>query len=63
MARAPCTFRQRDVTAAVKALVAAGVAVKRFELGKDGKIIVVIGEAEKLAAEEAGETNEWDSAV
>jgi hypothetical protein len=43
MARAPSTFRQRDVTAAVKAMVAAGLPVARAEIDKDGKIVVVTG--------------------
>jgi hypothetical protein len=41
MARGPCTFRQRNVTAAVKAVVAAGVEVARVEVDTDGKIVVV----------------------
>jgi hypothetical protein len=46
MARGKCNFRQRDLTAAMKAARAAGVAVARFEVGADGKIIVVIVGAE-----------------
>ena len=41
MSRGPATFRQRDVSAAIKAALAAGVEVARVEIGKDGKIIVV----------------------
>jgi len=41
MARGPLTFKQRDVTAAVKAVIAAGADVSRVEVGKDGKIVVV----------------------
>ena len=43
MARAACTFKQQDVTRAVRAVVAAGVQVQRVEIGKDGKIVVVTG--------------------
>jgi hypothetical protein len=60
MARGPCTFKQRDVTRALRAAVAAGVQVSRFEIDKDGRIIVVT---------ENGSTddndvlsNEWDGA-
>jgi hypothetical protein len=42
MARSNCTFRQRDVTAAVKAVKAAGREVQRIEIDPDGRIIVVI---------------------
>jgi hypothetical protein len=61
MARGTCTFRQRDVTAAVKAVVAAGCKVKRVEIS-DGKIIMVIGEPEK-PTDAADNLNEWDKAV
>jgi hypothetical protein len=56
MARAPSTFRQQDVTRAIRAAIAAGVDIARVEIGKDGKIVIV-------TAAEAGplkEGNEWD---
>jgi S-adenosylmethionine hydrolase len=59
MSRAPSTFRKRDVTAAVGAVVAAGVAVARVEVDKDGKIIIVI--AEKAGCQSVG--NSWDRAT
>lgn len=43
MSRGRCTFRQRDLTAAVKAVEAAGVGVARVEVDKDGKIIIIPG--------------------
>jgi hypothetical protein len=44
VARAPSTFRQHDVTRAVKAVVAAGVAIARVEIDKAGKIVIVTGQ-------------------
>jgi hypothetical protein len=51
-------FRQRDVTKAVKAVVAAGCEVARAEIGPDGQIIVVVGKP----ADDAKGRNEWDEA-
>src|SRR5262249_60327680 len=45
MARAPSTFRQADVTKAVNAVRSAGVDIVRVELTKDGRIVIVTGEA------------------
>jgi hypothetical protein len=43
MGRGPCTFKERDVSRAVKAVRKAGVDVARVEIDKDGKIVVVAG--------------------
>jgi hypothetical protein len=48
MSRGPQTFRQRDVTKAVKALVAAGKSVAEIRVDKTGAHIVVAGEADKI---------------
>lgn len=57
MARASCTFRQRDVTAAVKAARAAGVA--RVEVDKAGKIIIIA----KTEGERTADGNPWDEVL
>jgi hypothetical protein len=57
MARGHCTFRQSDVTKAVKAVVAAGVEVARVEVDADGRIVVVAG---KPTPDEGREGNQWD---
>jgi hypothetical protein len=57
MSRAPSTFRQRDLTAAVKAILAAGCQVARAEIEPGtGKIVVIVG---KPAAEDS-KGGEWD---
>ena len=57
MARAPSTFRQVDVTKAVKAVRSAGVDIVRVELTKDGKIVIITAPATEPSQAEA---NEWD---
>ncbi len=57
MARGPLTFRQRDVVAAVKAVERAGHQVGRVEIGRDGKIVVVLAQGAPEAP-----SNEWDGA-
>jgi hypothetical protein len=52
MARAPSTFRQQDVTRAVKALRAAGVNIVRVEVTKDGKIVIVTAEGQPAAQDD-----------
>ena len=59
MARAPSTFRQKDVTRAVKAVTAAGVHIARIEIAKDGRIVIITA-TEAASQVEAGEDNEWD---
>jgi hypothetical protein len=59
MARAPCTFRQTDVTRAVKAVAAAGVHIARVEIDRAGKIVIIAAEATEQSGEPT-EANEWD---
>ena len=59
MARRPCTFRQGDVTRALRAAKAAGLDVHRVEIDRAGKIIVVTGKPD-YPADDASR-NEWDA--
>jgi hypothetical protein len=59
--RGPCRFRQRDLTAAVKAVVAAGLEVTRIEVSKDGKMVVVPGKPGVPVDNNGVEFNEWDA--
>ena len=62
MSRGQQTFKQRDVTKAIKATVKAGIAVKRVEIDK-GKIIIVTAEAEDAVNGDNPEKNEWDGVL
>jgi ribosome-interacting GTPase 1 len=59
MAKGQLRFKQRDLTRALRAASAAGQPVQRFEIDREGKIVVVfVGKPEQR--EEAG-GNEWDN--
>ena len=55
MARARCTFRQQDVTRAVKAIAAAGISIARVEIDKTGKITIIAA-----TPAEAGQQDDLD---
>ena len=59
MTRAPSTFRQQDVTRAVKAVTAAGVNIARIEIDKAGKIVIITADRTGQPGEMT-EANEWD---
>ena len=54
MARAPCTFRQGDVTRAIRAVEAAGKKIRKVS------IVIEIAQDDDAATVD-GEKNEWDA--
>jgi hypothetical protein len=46
MARGPCTFRQRDLAAALRGARAGGLEVARVEITKNGSIVIDTGKPE-----------------
>lgn len=59
--RGRCTFRQKDVTRALRATVAAGIEVQWIEIHTDGKIILVAGKPRELPRDSGDHHNEWDT--
>jgi hypothetical protein len=57
MARGDCTFRQRDLKAALKAAEQSGAKVARVEVKPDGTIVVVLGEPAPPA--DMGTDDQW----
>jgi hypothetical protein len=51
MARARCSFRPRDLTAAIKSVIRAGCEIARAEIDPaTGKIVVVVGKPQEATA-------------
>ena len=63
MSRGQQTFKQSDVTKALKATVKAGIAVERVEIDKDGKIVIVTARPRMQQMREKPEKNEWDGVL
>jgi hypothetical protein len=59
--RRPCLFKERDVTRATKAVLAAGLEIARVEINKDGVIVVVPGKPEEGG--DGGASNPWDGVL
>jgi hypothetical protein len=63
MSRGQQTFKQSDLTKALKGTAKAGIAVDRVEIEKDGKIVIVTARPEDTANEEQPRKNEWDGVL
>ena len=59
--RGRCTFRQKDVTRALRATAAAGIEIQRIEIDTDGKIILVAGKPRESPRDRGDQHNEWDT--
>ena len=60
MARERLTFRERDVTAAIRAVEKAGHTVARVSISQDGSIVVELAPPVGSATAPGPEPNEWD---
>ena len=55
MGHGPATFKETDLTRALRAAQKAGADVMRVEVGRDGRIVLVLKNGDKVP-----ERNEWD---
>ena len=60
MSRGQQTFKQSHLTKALKATVKAGIGVRRVEIDKTGKIVIVTTSPVDAAEAESLGENEWD---
>jgi hypothetical protein len=61
MTRSRSTFRQQDVTRAVKAVAAAGVDIARVEVDREGTIRIIAANASGASRPSPGDAgNPWD---
>jgi hypothetical protein len=60
MGRRSCTFKQLDLTRALRAAKAAGLEVSSVTVDRDGKIKIEAGKPAETADEKPGSGNEWD---
>jgi len=63
MSRGQQTFKQRDVTKALKAAAKAGIAVGRVEIDKAGKIVIVTARPDDAVNPEKSGENEWNGVL
>lgn len=56
MSRGPATFKQTDVTRALKGALAAGMNVGRVEIDREGRIVIV---APSQKPEPQGDLDRW----
>jgi hypothetical protein len=61
VSRGPVSFKQRDVAAAIRAVVQAGREVERIEIHKDGSIVMVLANGKERHLGKPECCNEWDS--
>jgi hypothetical protein len=58
MGHGRCTFREVDLTRALRAVRKAGAQVARAEIARDGKIVLVLNKDGQAPSTTEG--NEWD---
>jgi hypothetical protein len=61
LSRRTATFRQTDLTRALRGARAAGVEIDRIEIDKDGRIIVIAAKSTEENTGAGEEHNEWDA--
>jgi len=63
MARSAQTFKQTDVTRALKAAKAAGIDVTRIKITRDGSIELDVGSVAERLRGDRSSSEQWDEAL
>jgi hypothetical protein len=58
MSRGPCTYKERDAAALVRAVIKGGCEVERVEVDRSGRIVVITKKGDGVQGDAGG--NEWD---
>jgi ATP-dependent exoDNAse (exonuclease V) alpha subunit len=56
MGHGPATFKETDLIRVLRAVRKAGADVERVEIGRDGRIVLVLKNGDEVSPE----SNEWD---
>jgi hypothetical protein len=64
MGKGPCTFKEADVTRAVKATRKAGLEIAGVKVSRNGDIVILVGKPrEANDASQADTANPWDEVL
>jgi hypothetical protein len=63
MSKGMLTFKQTDLLRAIRTSQKAGLSIARVEIDRDGKIVVVTGEAKSTDENGIANGNPWDEVL
>jgi len=63
MSKRPLTFKETDLRRAIRTSQKAGLSIGRVEIDRDGKIVLVTGEAKSTDENRMTNGNPWDEVL